>query len=73
MQIQIGQRSKRKESFCAPIVCLTIPPMTNPSQGNAINADDCQSCEMSKFVHRSNLSNQVLPQERRVNRDKFST
>ena len=32
-----------------------------------------QSCEMSNLLHGANLLNQILPQEERVNRDKFST
>ena len=35
--------------------------------------DTGQSCEMSNLLHRWNLSNQTLPQEKRVNRDKFKT
>ena len=31
----------------------------------------CQSCEMSYLLHRANLSNQNLPHEKCVNRDKF--
>ena len=45
MPMQIGQGSQRKDSFFAQIVCLTIPPLTIASQGNAIvcftDADDC--------------------------------
>ena len=32
-----------------------------------------QVCEMSIFLHRANLLNQILPQEKRVNREKFNT
>ena len=32
-----------------------------------------QSCEMSNLSHKINLPNQILPQEKHVNRDKFST
>ena len=32
-----------------------------------------QSCEMSIFLHRANLSNQNLPHEKRVNSNKFSS
>ena len=31
-----------------------------------------QSCEMSNLLHGTNLPNQILPQEKHVNRDKFS-
>ena len=31
-----------------------------------------QSYEMSNCLHRSNLSNQILPEEKCVNRDKFN-
>ena len=32
---------------------------------------DDQSCKMSVLLHRANLWNQILPEEKRVNRDKF--
>ena len=32
-----------------------------------------QSCEMSMLLHRAKLSNQILPEEKRVNRDSFGT
>ena len=32
-----------------------------------------QSCKMSNLLHGANLPNQILPQEKRTNRDKFST
>ena len=44
---------------------LTEAPYVTMIQG--------QSCEMSNLLHGSNLLNQILPQEKRVNRDKFST
>ena len=33
----------------------------------------CQSCEISNILHGANLPNQILPQEKRENRDKFNT
>ena len=33
----------------------------------------CQSCKMSKCLHRSIVSDQILPQEKRLNRDKLNT
>ena len=32
-----------------------------------------QSCKLSNLLHGANLPNQVLPQEKRVNCDKFNT
>ena len=31
-----------------------------------------QSCEMSNILHGVNLPNQILPQEKRLNPDKFT-
>ena len=33
----------------------------------------CQSCKMSNFLHGANLPKLILPQEKRVNRDRFCT
>ena len=40
---------------------------------NIANLNKIQSCEMSNHLHGANLPSQILPQEKRVNHDKFST
>ena len=50
-----------------------FPPTLIQTESVSVIATDQQSCEMSNLLHGANFSNQILPKEKHVNRDKFST
>ena len=55
-----------------PIITLIIINQPLPVRCvQKISLSLLQSCEMSYLLHRANLSNQSLPHEKCVNRDKF--
>ena len=71
VQLTISQLSLGRSSlsFTTNFTCSTITK--KDSLQNFAETISIQSCEMSNLLHRANLSNQILPQEERVNLDKF--
>ena len=60
------------QNYDRPTVRQTYGGEVYTVQCTATRSTGVQSCKMSIYLHRANLSSQLLPQKKQVNRDKLN-